>query len=115
MDVGLPLRRRGDLEDMLRRVTPSDFKELPTDKAGLATSVKLRYADGRVETYHILGEWDQDSALGIISSETRMAQALAGHVAGDEVAVPTEAGDVKCRLEEVGPLPAEIQAWVVGE
>ena len=112
---GILLRRRGDLEDMLRRVTPSDFKELPTDKAGLATSVKLRYADGRVETYHILGEWDQDSALGIISSETRMAQALAGHVAGDEVAVPTEAGDVKCRLEEVGPLPAEIQAWVVGE
>ena len=51
----------------------------------------------------------------LVLDNARMAQALAGHVAGDEVAVPTEAGDVKCRLEEVGPLPAEIQAWVVGE
>ena len=111
---GILLRRRADLELMLRRMTPSDFKDLPHDKAGLATSVKLRYADGRVETYHILGEWDQDAALGIISSETRMAQALSGHAAGDEVTVPTEAGDVTCRLEEVAALPPEIQTWVEG-
>jgi len=111
---GILLRRRGELEDMLRKVKPSDFKGLPSDKAGLATTVKVRYADGRLETYHILGEWDQDAALGIISSETRMAQALAGHAAGDDVTVPTESGDVLCKLEEVGPLPPEIQKWVEG-
>lgn len=108
---GILLKRRGDLEEMLQSVKPTDFGGLPTDSAGMGTGVLLEYADGRKERYHILGEWDQDAALGIISSDTRMARALEGHKAGEMVQVPTESGDVECRIVEVTPLPPEVLRW----
>lgn len=106
------MRKRDELDDMLRRVTPSDFKGFPADVAGIATTVKLRYADGREEQYHILGEWDGDTNLGIISCSSRMAIALAGKKAGDSVVVPTEQGEVQCLLLSVDALPDDIRAWV---
>jgi len=82
---------------------------------GIATSVELEYADGQRERYHILGEWDQDAALGIISCEAGMAKTLAGAKAGDEVKVPASDGSaVPAKLLSVSPLPPEIKAWVTG-
>lgn len=109
------MRKRDELDEMLRRVMPTDFKDMPHEQAGLATSVLIRYADGRTERYYILGEWDSDTAKNIISSSSRMAQTLTGHRPGDEVVVPTETGEIACHVVEVGPLPAEIQAHVVAE
>lgn len=106
--------RRDELMRQLRQVTPTDFKDFPTDKAGPATTVTLAYGDCREERYHILGEWDGDTALGIISSTSRMAAALAGHKAGDDVTVPGEHGETQCRIKGVQPLPAEIRTWLDG-
>ncbi|MBU1909222.1 MAG: GreA/GreB family elongation factor [Verrucomicrobia bacterium] len=111
---GILFRRRSEWEVMLHRVSPTDFRDLPCDRVGLGTGVRLRYPDGREERYHILGEWDQDEALHIISSQTRMAQALQGRRAGETVRVPTESGDVECTLAEVGGLPDEVRAWIGG-
>ncbi|OQA26991.1 MAG: Transcription elongation factor GreA [Verrucomicrobia bacterium ADurb.Bin345] len=112
---GILLKRRGDLEEMLHAVKPTDFAGASTEAVGPGTGVVLEYKDGRRERYHILGEWDQDAALGIISSETRMAQVLAGRRAGDEVRVPAETGEADCRIAEVTPLPEEVRKWVAGE
>ena len=112
---GILLRRRGELEDMLRQVKPTDFQGFPQDGAGIATGVKLRYEDGREESYFILGEWDKDEAHGIISCETRMAKALDGHKAGDTVVVPTESGDVTCTIVEVRGLSDEVRSWIDGK
>ncbi len=109
------MRKRDELDDMLRRVMPTDFKDMPTDQVGVATSVVLAYADGRTERYHVLGEWDGDTSRGIISCTSRMAQALNGRRAGEEVTVPTETGTVTCRVAEVGPLPDDIRAHVTSE
>lgn len=106
--------RRDELMKQLRQVTPSDFKDFPADKAGIATTVEVEYAGGRRERYHILGEWDGDTTMGIIASSSRMAQALAGHVPGDEVVVPAEHGEDRCKLVEVGALPDEIRDWIAG-
>lgn len=111
----LLFRRRDELMQELRRVTPSDFRDFPADKAGVATTITLAYADGRRETYHILGVWDGDPALGIISSTSRMAETVAGHVPGDRLIVPSEHGDVEAVLESVRPLSEEILAWVAKE
>ncbi len=112
---GILLRRRGELEDMIQRVKATDFEGFPHDRVGMATGVKLQYADGRAESYYILGEWDKDEKLGIISCETRMAKALDGHKAGETVVVPTESGDVTCTITEVTGLSAEVKAWVEGK
>lgn len=111
---GILLKRRGELETMLHEVRPTDFADTPTDRVGIGTSVKLRYDDGRVERYHILGEWDQDVELGIISSTTALAKAVQGARVGDRVRVPAEQGESECVVESVEALPPEIRAWATG-
>jgi transcription elongation GreA/GreB family factor len=110
----LLFRRREELELMLRKVTPTDFRGLQSDMAGLATTVRIEYDGGKVEEYHILGEWDSDPSKGIISSTSRMAQALGGHRGGEEVVVPGEQGEVRCRVLEVKRISDSIQQWVEG-
>ena len=111
---GILLRRRGEIEALLREVRPTDFRGVPLERVGAGTGARIRFADGRTEQYFILGEWDQDTALGIVSSGTRMAQALEGKAAGAETRVPTAAGEESCRVVEVLPLSPEIQAWLNG-
>ena len=112
---GILLHRRGELEDMIGHVKPTDFQGFPHDRAGLATGVKLQYEDGHTELYYILGEWDKDERLGIISCETRMAKALDGHKAGDSVVVPTESGEVTCTIAEVTGLSDAVKSWIDGK
>ncbi len=111
---GLLMRRRDELQQMLAEVSPTDFADFPGDRAGLASSVTLAYADGRREIYHILGVWDGDPELGIISCKTRMATVLEGKQAGEEVAIPAEHGEISARIETVSPLPDHIRQWIVG-
>ncbi len=107
------MARRADLEAMMSKVRPTDFSEAPKGVAGIGSTVTLDYPDGRSEHFHILGEWDQQPEKHVISSNTRMAKALAGKKAGDKVLVPTEGGaEVECVLRSVEELPAEIKEWV---
>ncbi len=108
-------RRRDELMSELRRVTPSDFRDFATDKAGVATTVTLVYEDGRNETYHILGAWDGDPSRSIISSTSRMAEALIGHEAGETIVVPAEHGEARVRLAKVTALPDDILAYISQE
>ena len=107
-------RRQAELEKMLHTVRPSDFHDLPTDRAGLGTRVVLQYPDGRREAYAILGEWDRDERLGIISCNTGVARAVEGHLAGDTVRVPSAQGELDCVLVEVTDLPAAVRDWLNG-
>lgn len=111
---GILLRRRGEFEQSLNEVRGTDFSGCPTDAAGMGTRVVLRYPDERLQTVHILGEWDQDPALSIVSCASKMGKALAGRKAGESVGVPGEDGEVVCRIAEVGPLPEDILAWARG-
>lgn len=109
---GLLMRRKAELEQMLHDVRPSDFKDFPTDVAGVATTVTVRYDDGATDRYVLLGEWDSDPARHIISSTSKMAQALAGHVAGERVDVPSEHGARSCVIETIEGLSPEVRAWL---
>ncbi len=111
---GMLLRRRGELETQLAAVAATEFAGAPTDAAGPGTRVTLRRADGSAAAYHILGEWDSDEALGIIASQSRLAQALAGRRPGERVTIPGPDGGELATLETVAPLPEDIRAWICG-
>jgi transcription elongation GreA/GreB family factor len=104
-----------ELEKALDTVKPTDFTGFPHDVAGIATGVEFEYADGKRETYYILGEWDQDEDLGIISNQSGMAKALSGTKAGDKAKVPTASGTAaEVIITAVNALPENIQTWLKG-
>jgi transcription elongation GreA/GreB family factor len=111
---GILLRRQGELEAALKQVQPTDFDGPVPERAGPGAGVEIEHADGRRERFYVLGAWDRDEALGIISSDTRFAQAVEGHVAGDEIVVPGLDGDRPVRMVAVLPLSNEVRAWVRG-
>ena len=107
---GLLMAQAAQLAEDLEKVKPTDFSDVPTDEVAMGTGVELAYADGTTETYYILGAWDQDEALSVVSSDTRLAKALLGHRPGDRVALP----EGECEIAAVLPLSAEVRAWVSG-
>ena len=73
------------------------------------------HADNHSDTYHILGEWDSDLALGIIPSRTRLAETLVGHVVGDKILIPNEDGaEEEVTITSVQPLSRTILDWASG-
>lgn len=107
---GLLMAQGAQLAEDLDKVKPTDFADVSTDVISIGCGVELQFEDGKTEVFYILGVWDQDEALSIISSQTRLAQALLGHEAGDQVEVP--AG--RCQVKAVLPLPEPIRLWIKG-
>lgn len=107
---GLLMAQGAQLAEDLEKVKPSDFADVPTHEVAIGCGVELAYDGGATETYYILGVWDQDEALAIISCQTRLAKALLGHKPGDRVEIP--AGE--CELKAILPLPQSIKAWIAG-
>jgi transcription elongation GreA/GreB family factor/tetratricopeptide (TPR) repeat protein len=107
---GLLMAQGAQLAEDLEKIKPTDFAGVPLDEVAMGTGVELAYASGMTETYFILGAWDQDEELSIISSETRLAKALIGHKAGDMVAIP--AGE--CELKAILPLSDAVKTWIKG-
>lgn len=111
---GLLMQRQGELEQALRDVKGTDFGGFSSDRVGLGTIVSIERPDGSSERYTILGEWDRDEALGIISSESLVAQRLSGSRVGDEVQLPGRNGDDACRILSVSELDDPVRSWVAG-
>ena len=65
------------------------------------------------KTWHILGEWDNDIALGILSSKTRVAQNLLGKKVGDDFELPDADGNLTfATVKEIKPLSDDIREWM---
>ena len=78
----------------LDRVKPSDFDNISSEIITIGMGVS--FSDkGDEHTYYILGVWDQDDDLNIISSESGLAKALLGSKNGDTVVVPDGEVQVK--------------------
>ena len=64
-------------------------------------------------TYHVLGEWDNDTELGVLSSKARLAQNMLGKKAGEEFELPGADGATQfARIVQIMPLPTEIRDWM---
>jgi transcription elongation GreA/GreB family factor len=108
---GLLMAQGAQLAEDLEKVKPTDFAGIATEVIAAGVGVELSYAGtDTVETYYILGLWDQDEKLSIISSETRLAKALMGHKVGDTVEIP--AGE--CEIKSILGLPDTVRQWIKG-
>ena len=103
----LLMAQGAQLAEDLERVKPTDFADSQTDVVNSGTGVHLEMEEGEKKQYYILGAWDQDDALAIISSETALAKALMGAKAGDQVTIP----EGKATLVEILPLSTEVATW----
>jgi len=107
---GLLMAQGAQLADDLEKIKPSDFADANTDVVSMGTGVELAYANGTSETYYILGAWDQNEELFIISSETRMAKSLLGHKVGETLEIPSG----ECELKAILPLSGAVKSWING-
>lgn len=110
---GLLMQRKEQLEKDLSQVRADDFADAPLDRAGSGVTVVLASADGGQTSYSILGEWDSEPALGIISSQSRVAQMLMGKQAGSQVDLPDGQGGVnRMTIKAIEPLGREVRQWM---
>lgn len=82
-----------ELEDKLSRADIIDTSKLSTDSIKFGATVRLIDDDTKKEvTYHIVGEYEADMRLNMISIQSPMARALIGKKVGDiiEVMTPTK-------------------------
>lgn len=108
--------RQTQLQKDLADVSAFDFSGIAQNGlAGVGSFVTLRGADGAERSYAILGEWDSDPDLGIVSSRSRLAEALFGAAEGDKVELPGEDGETSvATVVSVAALPEKILAWARG-
>jgi transcription elongation GreA/GreB family factor len=111
----LLMTRVSDLDTDLKTVQATDFAGFSAEKAGPGTTVVIRRGDETTDTYHILGEWDVDETLGVISSQSRVAQLLTGHGVGEMVTLPSRSGasEESCHIQAVTPPPETIREWIM--
>ena len=109
------LQRQSEMQLELKQVKGTDYGDAPHDKAGPGTTVVLLMADGTRRTYTILGEWDSDGQLNIISNKTRLALCLENKAAGDPVMIPAHGGEEAALVEAVLPLDENIRAWITAQ
>ena len=108
--------RQTQLQKDLAEVSAFDFSQIAQNGlAGVGSFVTLRGADGAEKAYAILGEWDSDPELGIVSSRSRLAEALFGAAEGDKVELPGEDGETSvATVVSVAALPESVLAWARG-
>jgi len=111
---GILLRRRGEMELDLKEVRGSDLSGFASDRVGCGTCVELIGENGERLEYCILGEWDRDEDLRIISSKSRVAELLQGRVPGDEVLLPADKGPARWKVDTVSAISADIRNWING-
>jgi transcription elongation GreA/GreB family factor len=107
---GILMKRKTELEHDLVQVQASDFSQYASDSVGMGTCVTLEGESGDVKVYNVLGEWDGDEGLSIISSRSRLAEVLIGKVAGDAVELPGVDGGYK--VATVVEVSDDIKTWM---
>ncbi|CAN5767412.1 hypothetical protein BH20VER1_BH20VER1_29590 [soil metagenome] len=106
------MRRKAELEVMLVRARGTNFENPDTSQVSIGTIVTLReVSSGKQEVYTILGAWDGNPELGIISYQTAIGQVLLSHKKGEVVTLSSEDGAER-QFEIVSIEPASLDVPV---
>ncbi len=107
------LQKQTLMQEELNTVKAVDFADVDADEVRPGVTVKVQAAGAEERTYTILGEWDNDLALGIISNKTRLAQNLMGKKPGDAFDLPEADGSVStATVVSIAPLSNELREWI---
>jgi len=78
-------------------------------------TVAVVSVDGVEKAYAILGEWDNEPSLNVISSKTKIAANLLGRKTGDAVELADAEGKaIAATVVRVEPLSDELKTWIKG-
>ncbi len=106
------MQKQSVMQEELEAVKPDAFENVSTDEVNPGTMVVVATPAGE-KTYYILGEWDNDVEMGILSSKARLAENLLGKKVGDQFELPQVEGPVAFgTVKEIKDLPADIRAWM---
>lgn len=109
------LHRQSVMEKELRLVQGTDFAGITAERVAPGTQVTLTDDAGAISSYVILGEWDRDEVLHIISCRSRLAQCLLDHAVGERLLIPAEGGEKLVTLTAIAPLSDEVREWMGGD
>ncbi len=85
------LRMQSKYERELRQARGTDFVGVSNEVIGIGTVIDLLDENtGTTETFTILGAWDGNPDIGILSYLSELAKAVIGKKVGEEADLPTE-------------------------
>ena len=106
------MQKQSLMQADLEAVKPSDFADATTDAVMPGVTVVVATKDGD-RTWTVLGEWDNDIDMGIMSSKARVAQNMMGRRVGDNFELPDADGNTAfATIKEIRPLSDDIRAWM---
>jgi transcription elongation factor GreA len=90
---GFVSARLGQLKKRMGDMGMLNLSNIPTDRAGYGSQVKLRDLGKDIDIeYKLVTSEEADASLGLISTTSPIGKALLGSRVGDEVKVQTPAG-----------------------
>jgi len=101
-------QRRVELEEGLQGMVATDFRDVVVKEAAVpGSTIVLRHHNGSEHQYHLLGLFDSNPELGMISCDAPLGKVLLGCKAQDEIELPS--GE-KATVVSVSRLPEDILA-----
>ena len=108
------LQKQSLMQKDLDEVKPTLFENVEADEVRPGTVAVVSVGDAE-KTYAILGEWDNEPSLNVISSKTKIAANLLGRKAGDAVELADAEGKaIAATIIRVEPLSDELKTWIKG-
>ena len=106
------MQKQSLMQADLEVVKPWDFSDATTDEVMPGVTVVISTPDGE-RTYHILGEWDNDVEMGILSSKAKLAENMLGKKAGEQFELPgCDGAAVFAMIVRIEPLNETIREWI---
>ena len=106
------MQKQTFMQAELEAVKPGDFSDATPDEVMPGVTVVIA-ANGEEKAWTVLGEWDNDLPMGIISSKTRVAQNMLGKKVGDSFELPDAEGGVSfAEIREIRPLGDDVREWM---
>jgi len=90
------------LENIINHARVVTRENSKKNSIGVGSRVTVRYEDGKVEIYHIVGSAEVNPSQGQISNRSPIGQALIGKKVGDRISATSPGGVLKLKVIAVG-------------
>lgn len=100
--------RMAEIRGKLNFSKATDCTQIPTERAGFGTVVKVKDLDtGKIHIYHLLGPYDSDLTDDSISILSPVGQALSGSTIGSRISVRVPRGELHLEVLDIQKSPIQ--------